>query len=474
MLARSRLPDTRAFRGKGLRGSPLLAALALAASVACTSGAAAEPAGVHATLRTWADDTWLKILDRDGARDGRLSRRGILQRFNVTTDDEYWLDLVSKSFPLDDDYRWHHLDRGLRFAAGSVNPRELAETLDFKVRVPLTETWAFDGRFTEAKGPDLDRDLFRATFERTLGRGAFASMSGTMGSVKPSTDLEAGGGWRSEDGRTEIFTGVAILDAFNDIVYVDIGVHPNHADTALVLDRQPWTWRIAAEVAVGPNLRVEAYGAVMRDAVVRAFAQRSPLEGFRQHEEFGFAGGLAEWAFSPDVAVGLWATTIDAGIVRSPLEEGTVEHDFTLDESESSIAGFVIVRPHPRWRLESWMAREWRKELRGVNPDAMLTPVDYADETWRGTVKALYAAESGFQSVIAVDMDLRDNVRGESEVPTTFDSLGNHNVRFRIDVGWRITDRAELYLGAGYDLDGDNHSDPELFDGGRTRFVVHF
>jgi hypothetical protein len=403
-----------------------------------------------------------------------LSRRGILQRFNRTTDDEYWLDLVSKAFSLDDDYRWHRLTRGLRFGATSVTPRDLAETLDFKVRVPLSGSWGFDARYTEASGPDLDRNLFRATFDRTIGGGVFGSVSGTLGSVKPSTDVEMGGGWRSTDGRSEVFLGVAVLDVLNDVIYVDIGVHPNHADTALVVDRQPWTWRLAADVAIGPKLRVEAYGVVARDGVVRAFAQRSPLEGFRQREEFALAGGLVEWAFTPDVAAGVQGTTVDARIARAPLEEGNIENDVALDESESAIGAFVIVRARRYLRIESWIAREWRDERRVANPDAELTSVDYADVTWRGTMKALYGGDSGVQVVAALDVDLRDNVRGEGEVPTTFSALGNHNVRFRMDLGWRLAERGELFLGAGYDLDGDDHSDPQLFDGGRARFVVHF
>lgn len=431
-------------------------------------------ADVHATLRTWADDTWLKILDRDGARDGRLSRRGILQRFNRTTDDEYWLDLISKGFSLHDDYWWHRRSRGLRFAATSVTPRDLAETMDVKVRVPLGSRWDFDAAFTEAKGPDLDRDLFRVGFARKLGRGAFGRIAGTLGSVKPSADFELGGGFRSEDGRTEILVAAGVLDMFNDIIYLDLGVHPNHADTALAYERQPLSLRMTADVAIGAHLRVEGYGATVRTARVRAFAQLSPLEGFRQREAFAFAGGLVEWAFSPDVATGVFSSVVDSEIERTPLPRGTLENDMSLDEWEARIGAFGLVRPHDVLRLECWIAREWREELRVANPDAELTSVDYADRTWTGTIKGIYGGRSGFQAVAAVDFDLRHNIRGEGEVPTTFDTLGNHNVRFRLDFGWRLAGRGRLVLGAGLDLDGDEHSDPRLFDGGRARFEIRF
>src|SRR5438093_6852200 len=43
-----------------------------------------DSAGLHATLAAWAEDAWLRLLDRDAARDGRVSDQGILQRFNPT------------------------------------------------------------------------------------------------------------------------------------------------------------------------------------------------------------------------------------------------------------------------------------------------------------------------------------------------------------------------------------------------------
>ena len=74
---------------------PAVAFLSIAvASIAVAASAAAQSDSLplQATLAGWAEDTWLRLLDRDAARDGRLSDRGILQRFNSTIDPDYQIN----------------------------------------------------------------------------------------------------------------------------------------------------------------------------------------------------------------------------------------------------------------------------------------------------------------------------------------------------------------------------------------------
>ena len=47
------------------------------------------------TLRGWEEQVRLAIFDRGGSLDGRLSDRGMLQRFNERMDSEYHLDVIS-------------------------------------------------------------------------------------------------------------------------------------------------------------------------------------------------------------------------------------------------------------------------------------------------------------------------------------------------------------------------------------------
>jgi hypothetical protein len=75
---------------------------------------AEPPPPLHATLRGWADDIWLRILNRTGATEGRLSEFGILQRFHPITDANYAIDLISNRFSLSENYAWYHRDGGVR------------------------------------------------------------------------------------------------------------------------------------------------------------------------------------------------------------------------------------------------------------------------------------------------------------------------------------------------------------------------
>ena len=447
----------------------------LAASLASgVPSRAAEPPPLHATLRTWADDAWFKALDRNGAADGRLSAKGILQRFHRLTDDEYKLDFVSKDYTLLEDYLWHRRSRGLRYATGSVNPRDLAEALDFKVLLPMGRGWSFDAWFTRDRSVHLDRNLLRVAVDRRWASGCFARALGTLGAVKPDSDLELGGGWRSEDERSEVLVAAVLLDAFNDLIYQELTIHPDYADTALDYERQPMALRAEVDVFVTPRLRLEAYGAITREAVVRAYEQRDPAMGFRQSEAYGFAGALVEWAFSNDAAAGLTVSHVAAGLDREPLPGAPVEETFSLREQETRWGGFALLRLHPRWRLESWALRELRPETRDAPDSSALHDVDYEDRSWMGLVQLVHGGEGGFAGGLAVDFDLRDTLRGDGEIPIRFQGLGYHNVRLRADVGWRFEGRGYVLAGASFDLDGDPQNERRRFDGARARFELFF
>ena len=82
--------------------------------------------GLHTTLSGWADDALLYILDRDAARGGRLSDRGILQRFWFDIDPDYQINLMRMRFDLIDDAEWYRHASGVRYWSGSVNTRDEA------------------------------------------------------------------------------------------------------------------------------------------------------------------------------------------------------------------------------------------------------------------------------------------------------------------------------------------------------------
>src|SRR5207247_870318 len=215
-----------------------VAFLIIAAAAPCRGQS--DSTGLHATLAEWAEDAWLRLLDRDAARDGRLSDQGILQRFNPTIDPDYQINLIRARFGLLDDADWARHPRGARYWGGSINTRDFAEGAEFKEVVPLGRRWSTAVDFTKQDLPELTRSLVRIGFVRRTDAGFFSSIEGTLVPLKPSSDLEAGAGWR-RPGR-ELALYVAVLDAFNDLIYQDL-------DAAYAATRRPGARRLPAHRA---------------------------------------------------------------------------------------------------------------------------------------------------------------------------------------------------------------------------------
>src|SRR5205823_14809087 len=154
---------------------------------------------------------------------------------------------------------------------GSINTRDFAEGAEFKESVPLGPRWSARVDFTKQDLPELIRSLVRIGFVRSGGgtAGFFSSIEGTLVPLKPSSDLEAGAGWR-RPGR-ELALYVAVLDAFNDLIYQDLDVLNAAADTALDYERQPVTLRGHLDLRLATRWRVEGRARVMLPATLRAY-----------------------------------------------------------------------------------------------------------------------------------------------------------------------------------------------------------
>ena len=168
-----------------IRPAVIFLSIAVAAPAAAPA-AQSDWLGLRATLAGWADDVWLRLLDRDAARDGRLSDRGILQRFNPTIDPDYQINLIRARFGLLDDADWYRHARGARYWGGSINTRDFAEGAEFKESVPLGPRWSARVDFTKQDLPELTRSLVRIGFVRSGGgtAGFFSSTAGFFSSIE--------------------------------------------------------------------------------------------------------------------------------------------------------------------------------------------------------------------------------------------------------------------------------------------------
>jgi hypothetical protein len=447
----------------------------------------------RATLRGWEERVRLAIFDRGGSFFGRTSDRGILQRFNEKMDNEYPLDLISSSFSLGETYEWYRRDNGVRFWAGSINHLRLVQNGDFTATVPLGETWATNVRFTHSQTLQAKRNLIRIEFRKELfGRRARIFLMGTLKAEKPESDVEIGLTWMA--GRGEITFAFATLDLFSDFIYQSLEVSPGIADTVLDYTSHPYTARVALDLPLGRQFRIEGYGLVLTPTTVVVESQTRPNDGFVQDERYAYAGGLVEWAPAHGTALGGFGTWVRARLGRSALPAGQPEDDFDLTEKTWQLGAYGIRRLGGRFTAEAWLTRVWRTEVR-LPPEPVVafdviregripretvaafqpeqdepSEVNYEDRTWAGRLNVIYRARSGFRADLAFDFVARDII-GTDRLPGAFNA-GHSRIRF--DLGWEFDQRASLVLGSNVDLDGDRGTATGWFDGAHGRFVLYW
>ena len=422
---------------------------------------------LHATLRGWEDDRRATIFDRSGSFHGRLSDRGILQRFSEQLDHEYTLDVVSFGFTLSEDYDWYTNRSGARWWGGSINHRSLVQRAEIAGRVALGETWDFDVLYTQANTLQASRSLVRTGFRKSLGNGrAGVFATGWLQADKPEMDVEVGVTLRP--GQSSIDVAFALLDPFSDAIYQGLEVGPPIADQILDYRTQPFTVRTAMDLSLSPHVRAEVYGLYMFPADISVRNIPDTTGSFAQDERFGYAGALLEWAPSPHSAFGAAATWVEAQLNRSSSDQGLTPDDFDLTERNARLGVFGLQRVG-RFLIEGWVSRLWRIEDR-LRPDpAVADEIDYEDRSWLGRFTTTYRARSGFRAELGLDFVAR-TVRGDSDLPGGH--LDGTNSRLRFDLGWYFGSTALFAAGTNADLDGDRGTATGTFDGGHARVQV--
>jgi len=258
-----------------------LVALVLALAWPAAGRAQSDSLTPHFTLNGWAQDAWLTILDRDAPTyGGRLSSKGILQRFDSLVDADYETTKIRFQFDDLDDYLWFRRANGARFTGGSVATQSLAIESEFKQSVPLGGRWAAQVHFNKQNLPELVRGLVRLGFTRAEPTGVFEFIEGTLTPLKPSMDIEIGAGWR--DGDMRVALSLAVLDAFNDFIYQDLKTVGEIPDSALDYERQPVILHANLDIPLSARFRFEGHGGYLLPSVVRAYVQAVPDSGFRQ------------------------------------------------------------------------------------------------------------------------------------------------------------------------------------------------
>lgn len=415
-----------------------------------------------ATLRTWEEQVRLAIYDRGGAFSGRLSERGLLQRFQADMDPEYDLDRLSSSFGLTEDHEWHRRENGARFWAGSIDHLQLVQRGELKASVGLGGSWAAGVRFHHEESLRARRNLvaLQVTREVSRGRGAIF-LSGTLKARKPETDLEAGFMWRA--GANELTLAVGALDLFSDLIYQSLEVAPEVADSALDYTAHPFAFRTTVDLQLTSGLRAEVYGLLLTPTRLSVESQANPGSGFVQEEAYGYAGGLIEWTAAPGTAFGGFGTWVRGRSDRAPLRADDPVIPFDLTERTWRVGAYGIHRSGPGVSLEALVARIGRDEVRRRPEGSGAANVDYDDRTWVGRADLTYAPGGGLRGVLGLDFTLRE---ASGPPPEGRFSLARDDLRLRADVRLRPVQSALFVVGANLDLDVGR------FDGAHGRFLL--
>ena len=425
----------------------------------------------HATLQGWEEQSWLLLLDRHGSVGGRLSERGVLQRFDEDIDDKYFFDRLTAAFTLREDYAWYRSDNGVRWTGGSVNRRDLLSEGEFKTTVPLGQAWDIGVRFHKEDLPTANRNALRIGVQhKFLSQWTgFASLH--LDANKPGSDVELGVRWGQHD-RANALLSVTVMDAFNDVAYVTLdAVSQSQIDSTLVYDKQPIAFRTSAHLPLGRRFRVEGYGVFVTPSEMKAFEGHDETAGFRQNERIAYAGGLLEWKPVPTFFVGALAATIRAESDRERLSTDVPIDEYDLTEQTTQLGGFASWRIARRWMLDGWLLRAWRTEERRY-VDTDLQDVDYQVRhlTWFTTLT--YRALSGFTTDVGLGWDKADEPRGEKQVPAT-GNLTTEHYRIRYDLGWTFRDTFQFLIGGSIDIDAERNEGMS-FGGGRGRFTLYW
>ncbi len=421
----------------------------------------------HVSLRGWAEEAWVTIMDRRGAGGGRISERGALQRFDERIDDKYHLDRLTNEFWLTDEYEWYASDNGARWQGGSISKAELVTDAEFKVRVPIDDHWAVGVRFNQITNPEGTRSPVRLLLSRKVSPALSLFAAGHIDPDKPGSDVELGLDWRLPRGGLASVALVA-LDAPNDLIYLNFdAVNQAAKDSTLEYERQPLGIRAAAELPLSARVRLEAYGAYIRPSTILQYDDRIETAGLWQRERFSYVGGLVEWAASPGARLGGFANTVVAATDREPLSGGAGVDAFALRERTSQVGAFYVARLSRRWTFDSWLRHTWRPERRDWG-DPALEDVDYLLRTFNAQAVLTYRAPGGF----LVDGGLvwhRARVpRGDGQVPATGNLVGGQ-YRVRYDFGWHKGRRFRLLLGSAFDID---ERTVVSFGGARARVML--
>ena len=411
-----------------------------------------------ATLSVWADNVWLALTDRDGSYFGRLADEGTFQRFNPLMDTEYELDVRTALFTPSEDARWVAVRRGLRVAGASINHPFVLNCIDWREEVPISGPVDLLARYRRQRSLTAQRDYARVGVRWRDALGSSWTLRSSIGVhfFKASADVELGvvGRWADANGgRWMLDLRVAMLDAFNNVIFNALGVRPEDTPAHFDYTTVPFAARVGV-VRSSPSWRVEVQGGLSNRTEVVVSFPASGDPSFDLFEHVSFLGALAEVALSARVAVAAYGTAARAETDRrftptSPDDLELREETWTL-----GLRGGLATTRTLTFELD--LGGVWRPETRGV---AGGLSQHVSDRELFGQLALVRRPLTGWSWRLTYAFVDRD--------AGVLPELTAVNHRHVMEGGYRFQSGFELMGGLRWDLD-DFPVAP--FDGGHLRF----
>ena len=411
------------------------------------------------SLSSWADDMWLTILDRDGAYWGRVATQGVFQRFNLLMHTDYELNVRLARFSPAEEARWADVSRGLRGSGASLSHPHLLNLVEWRERVPIGGPVDLVVRYVRERSFTAQRDYVRmgVRWREAFGTGWDAGLEFGVHFFKPSADVEliAVRRWGDDERAWAVEVRAAVLDAFSNVVFNELGVRPEEQDLLIDYDSQP----LAAKVSVrriAPLWRVEAHGGTTtrtRAAISYAATDGVP---FALLEDVAFAGALGELHATRALTVAAYGT-----LARASTERESADPSVALRVSETTRVGGVRARHLFRGALAGELDAQatWRPEAR---QGAAVPAIDHTDRELMAIAGVARAPAAGWNWRLALSWSDR-------EAGALAPGLTKKHRRQLMEGGYRFTSGFDVNAGVRWNLDDLS---TVLFAGGHVRFTT--
>ena len=402
----------------------------------------------HATLRTWEEDLWLLLLDRQDTFEGRFSDEGTLKRFTDLMDSKNLLDLLSFRFTPMESYDWYQRDRGFRWRGGSVTTLDLASSVEFKTRVPLGGAWNLGLRMNQMSGPRMDGSTVRLRFSRDFSEKATGFIGWHLDPHKSGADVSVGGQWNP--GRAKLTAELTALDFLNNFLFVTMSRRGfPRGDTTIVYESRHMALRTSGEVALSDQVRLEAYGSALLPSTVVVHDKGDRAIGFTQDESVWYAGTLLEWIPNPRILLAGSVTNARAYSKRTGNSVAAAVDGYELVERSTEVEAFLAFRASERWTLSGTAVRMWLPERRDVTDDPS-QDIDFLLNAWLTKLDLAFAGRSGFRSRVSVMSSNTGVPRGLGSLDVNGGDLDDEFYRGRLNLGWSFKNVTAV-LGVAYD-----------------------